>query len=147
MLPGNRGDIDHIIIGPNGIFVIEAKNYSGRISCLGDKWRRQKIGRKGTPYDIEIGSPSNQVKRNAKMLKDLLIKNKKEIFKRYSPHPWVHGIVVFTNPACELKIRNKTVEVMKLDGLYKFIKSTGSEDIFSVEELERMGDVILKYGG
>jgi len=81
------------------------------------------------------------------MLKDLLIRHKKEIFKRYSPHLWVHSIVVFTNPSCELKTRNKTVEVMRLDGLYKFIKSTGSDDIFSGDELERMGDVILKYGG
>ena len=81
VLPGSRGDIDHIVIGSNGIFVIEAKNYSGEISCIGDEWKRQKTGRGGTAYDIGIGSPSNQAKRNAKMLKDLLIKHKKEIFK------------------------------------------------------------------
>ena len=147
VLPESRGDIDHIVIGPNGIFVIEAKNYSGEISCIGDEWKRQKTGRGGTAYDIEIGSPSNQVKRNAKMLKDLLINHKKEIFKRYSPHLWIHAVVVFTNPSCELKIKNKTAEVMRLDELYEFIKSTGSEEVFSDKELERMGRVILKYGG
>jgi len=146
VLPGSRGDIDHIVIGPNGIFVIEAKNYSGEIFCIGDKWERQKTGRKGTVYDIKIGSPSNQVKRNAKMLKDLLIKNKREIFKRYSPHLWVHGIVVFTNPSCELKIRNKTVLVLRLKELYKFIKNTKSDALFPDDELKRMGKVILKYG-
>lgn len=146
VIQGNRGDIDHIVIGPNGIFVLETKNYSGEISCIGDKWKRQKVGRGGTPYDIKIGSPSNQVKRNAKMLKDLLINHKKKIFKRYSPHLWVHAIVVFTNPSCELKIRNRTVEVLKLNEVYEFIKDTRSEDIFLDEELERMSAVILEEG-
>jgi hypothetical protein len=141
---GSRGDVDHIIIGPNGIFVVETKNYSGKISCIGDDWKRQKTGKGGTDYDIEIGSPSNQVKRNSKILKDLLIRHKREIFKRYSPHIWVHAIVVFTNPSCELKVRNKTVEVMKLGELYGFIKDKSSEDIFSVGELERMKSVILR---
>ncbi len=30
------GDIDHIVLGPNGVFVLETKNWSGRISCKGD---------------------------------------------------------------------------------------------------------------
>ena len=29
-LPGKRGNIDHVVIGPTGIYVIETKNYSGR---------------------------------------------------------------------------------------------------------------------
>ncbi len=83
-LSDSRGDTDHIVLGPNGIFVIETKNYSGEISCDGDEWKRQKTSKRGKSYNIEIGSPSNQVKRNSKILKDLMIKNKGEIFKRYS---------------------------------------------------------------
>ena len=146
VVPPNRGDTDHIVLGKNGIFVIETKNVSGEVICDGDEWSRRKIGRGGTPYYIKIGNPGNQVKRNAKMLKDLLIKNKKEIFKRYSPHLWVHGIVVFTNPSCELKIKNKTVEVLTPDELCEFIKGTKSDDVLTNDELERMGDVILEYG-
>ena len=58
----------------------------------------------------------------------------------------MYGIVVFTNPSCELKTKNKTVEILRLNELYKFIKDTKSDDIFSEDELERMGNVILKYG-
>ena len=38
MLPDGRGNVDHLVIGPNGIFVIETKNYSGCVSCWGDRW-------------------------------------------------------------------------------------------------------------
>ena len=47
VIPPNRGDTDHIVLGPNGIFVIEDKHYAGEIKCKGDEWKRHKIGRKG----------------------------------------------------------------------------------------------------
>jgi hypothetical protein len=31
-VPGTRGNIDHIVIGPAGVFVIDAKNHRGRIA-------------------------------------------------------------------------------------------------------------------
>ena len=31
-IPGSRANIDHLVIGPTGVFVVDAKNYSGRIS-------------------------------------------------------------------------------------------------------------------
>jgi len=30
-LPGTRANIDHVVIGPGGIFVVDAKRYAGRI--------------------------------------------------------------------------------------------------------------------
>ena len=31
-MPGSRGNIDHIVIGPSGVFVVDAKHYQGRIA-------------------------------------------------------------------------------------------------------------------
>jgi hypothetical protein len=36
------GDIDHIVIGPTGIFAMETKNWRGRISFWGDDWLRHR---------------------------------------------------------------------------------------------------------
>jgi len=36
VIPPNRGDTDHIVLGPTGIFVIEDKHYGGEIKCDGD---------------------------------------------------------------------------------------------------------------
>ena len=37
-LPGVRGNIDHILVGPTGVFVFETKNYSGKYVCYEDRW-------------------------------------------------------------------------------------------------------------
>jgi hypothetical protein len=34
--PGSTGNIDHVIVGPTGVFVVETKTYSGPLSIRGD---------------------------------------------------------------------------------------------------------------
>lgn len=146
VIPPNRGDTDYIVLGPNRIFVIESKHYGGEISCNGDEWSRYKIGRKGSRYELYIGSPSNQVKRNAKVLKDFMLEHRNKIFNENIPHLWINGIVVFTNKNANLDIKNPTVEILKIDELYDFIKN--KRDVkFSVKEIENMKNLILKYSG
>lgn len=148
VVPPNRGDTDHIVVGPNGLFVIETKNYAGIIHCEGDAWTREKIGRAGTPYQLEIGSPSNQVKRNAKVLKDFILAHEKEIFQeRRSPHLWIAGIIVFTRPDTMLDLREPTVPVVELDDLADYIDSFESEYELSDAEIKRVASLLLKHGG
>ena len=56
MLPDGRGNVDHLVMGPNGLFAIETKNYSSFVKCAGDDWFVN--GKK-------IRSLSKQAKRNA----------------------------------------------------------------------------------
>jgi hypothetical protein len=144
VVPPNRGDTDHIVIGPNGIFVVESKNYGGRISCNADEWKKTKVGRQGV-YNLEIGSPSNQVKRNAKVLKDFILDHQGEIFAGRAPHLWVHGLLVFTNPDAELELRNPTVDVVELDELCGRIGGEKPEQGFSPGEVEGMGRALMRY--
>ena len=67
MLPGERGNIDHVLIGPTGVFVFETKNYSGKYVCHGDRWFFQGKWQK---YDVK--SVSVQAKNNASFLGGLL---------------------------------------------------------------------------
>lgn len=145
VIPPNRGDTDYIVLGLNGIFVIESKHYGGEISCDGDKWNRYKTGKKGNRYEVRIGVPSNQVKRNAKVLKDFILEHKKEIFKdtKDIPHIWIWSILVFTNKNSNLHLKNPTVDVLKISELVDFINK---KDItFSVDNIKRMKEAILKY--
>ena len=144
VIPPNRGDVDHIVLGRNGIFVVETKNYSGEVSCNGDVWGRRKIGRRGKPYPLEIGNPSNQVKRNAKVLKDFILRHQREIFKK-TPHIWVEGILVFTNPAVVLKIKNPTVSIVSPNKLVEFIKNNTEGTGLSEREVKNLGNVIMKH--
>jgi len=38
-IPGSPANIDHIVIGPTGVFVIETKNIAGRMTIAGDEVR------------------------------------------------------------------------------------------------------------
>ncbi len=35
-MPGSRANIDHLLIGPTGVFVIDSKQYSGRVQQTSD---------------------------------------------------------------------------------------------------------------
>lgn len=37
-----KGEIDQILVGPNGVICIEVKYMNGYISCVGDAWSRDK---------------------------------------------------------------------------------------------------------
>jgi len=131
VLPGRIGNIDHIVLGPNGIFVIETKNHKGYITCNGDWWKQRKIGRRGTPYLGNIGSPSKQVKRKAVLL-NRFIQN------HFRINLYVNGIVVFTNEAARLKIISPTVAVLRPQELCDFIQYYRSKTFVDIKlkELE-----------
>ena len=142
-LPDGYGNIDHVVIGPNGVFVIETKNYAGKVVCHGDDWSHQSPNRKRRPWDrmhFDMGSPSRQAKRNAMRIRRVL----ESIDTLWSKSIWVDGILVFPNPAVSLEIRGPTVPVMRLRELSSFITSRKSRSSLSSEEIGVVGKEILR---
>lgn len=110
VLPGDRQNIDHVVVGPAGVFVIETKNHNGIIRCYDDEWSRKKVGKRGTVYDAGMGNPSKQAKRNAVVLKNWL--DSKNIDVGY-----ISAVVVFTNEDVELNLVKTTVKVVQINDL------------------------------
>jgi len=78
-LPGSKGNVDNVVIGPNGIFVVETKNYTGEYFIEGDSWYMKK-GSPLTQRLIKIHkSPGKQAKSNAKKLKRLFNRRDKHL--------------------------------------------------------------------
>jgi hypothetical protein len=127
------GDIDHIVLGPNGVFVLETKNWNGSISCNGDEW--QRMGKRNFS-----GSPSRQVKRNAARIKQIF-DNSPDL---KSLGIWVEGIVVLTNNHATLHFNNPTVPILKLSQLPNYIAEFRSSRSLSGEQLETIGKEIIK---
>ncbi|EKF86565.1 nuclease-related domain-containing protein [Methanobacterium formicicum] len=88
-LPGKGGNIDHIVIGPTGIYVIETKNYTGKYRIKGNQWFYYKNGH---PTEIKK-NPGTQVRKNTQDLINFL--NQKDISTRGS---WVTGLVALICP-------------------------------------------------
>ena len=127
------GDIDHMVLGPNGVFVLETKNWSGRIICSGDDWQR--------PGKRKVGSPSRQAKRNA--LRGKRIIDSSQALR--SLDLWVKGIVVFANSHCQLQINNPTVPILKLQQLPNYIIAHKTvSPALTRQQLEQFSKEILK---
>jgi hypothetical protein len=127
---GNKENIDHIVLGPNGIFALETKDYSGRITCKGRNWTGI------SPYGR---SPSSQARGNAYWVKKSI-----DTFGASEPLKiWVEPIVVFSNPDVELERIDPEAEVVKLDKLVDFIVSYKGYD-FSSNQLKAMGNMIIE---
>jgi len=132
-LRGGGGDIDHVVLGSNGIFVLETKNWNGNISCNGDLWQR-------TGKQSFKGSPSRQVKRNAATIKNII-----DSSQALSPLGiYVEGIVVFTNKYATLHINNPTVLILTLPQLPNHLTANVSPYKFTRQQLEAVGKEILK---
>jgi hypothetical protein len=126
------GDIDHIVLGPNRVFVLETKNWSGKITCNGDQWQRQS-GRR------IASSPSEQAKRNAA--------NVRRIIEASGTLPftvWVEAIVVFTNTRTDLQTHNPTIPILKLNQLPNHLSAHRSPTNYSPNQIEAMGKEIVK---
>jgi nuclease-like protein len=109
LLPKRGGNIDHFLIGPNGLFVIETKNYATNMKCNGDQWFRN-----GKP----VKSLSSQVKGNAIALR----KNLQPLFAQHRAYlPYVEPVLVFVKHRHRLEIHDPTVHVLKAEDLVKFI--------------------------
>jgi hypothetical protein len=129
---GNKENIDHVVLGPNGIFAIETKHYSGKITCKGSYWQ--------VPFPFGR-SPSSQAKGNASWVsKAIKVSGVFETLK-----VWVEPIVVFSNPDVRLEIIDPEVEVVTLDKLVNSITSYDKFGYnFSPEQLKLIGQGILK---
>lgn len=75
-----RGEIDHLLLGPNGLVGIEVKNINGTVHCDGDNWRVDKYDRYGNLVEqYSLGdagarhrSPSVQLNEPADALEEFL---------------------------------------------------------------------------
>ncbi|BDZ71411.1 nuclease-related domain-containing protein [Methanobacterium petrolearium] len=102
-LPGKRGNIDHVVIGPTGIYVIETKNYSGSYRIKGNEWLYHKHGK----YKKLKNNPGTQVRRNTVHLINFL--NEKGISTK---NTWITSLVAFICPDFKVLQTPQTYKVL-----------------------------------
>jgi len=108
-------EIDHIVIGKNGVFHLETKTFSGNITidANGD-WFRVK---NGISYKMDY-SPVYQLLRHEKVLQDFIHKKLQDV-----SIPIV-GIIVLANKETLLEgASNCSQKVLKIDRLVEYIEN------------------------
>lgn len=128
---GHKENIDHVVLSPNGIFVLETKDYRGKIACKGNFWT--------VPFPYGR-SPSQQAKGNAVWIKE----NIDAFGILGGVNVWVDPIVVFSNPDVQLEVIDPEIEVVRLDELAESIKSFNNGYNFYAEQLKALGERIMQ---
>src|SRR5215467_10192323 len=125
-LPEYGVDIDYLVIGPNGLFIIEVKNYSGYVRCNQDQWAVKTR---------RMNSLSKQAKRNSMALRSA-------IASLYSGKriavPYVTPLLVFANPEARLRLRQPTIAVLRLHEVAEFIRNYTPKRQITPEERRRI---------
>jgi len=94
-----HGNVDHVLVGPCGILVLETKNVRGEIVCEGDKW---------TVNGRLVKSYSKQVKGAAMALRNLLATSHLRLQDEY-----IEAAVVLADPFCRVTVRDAHVVVVR----------------------------------
>jgi hypothetical protein len=139
---GNRTELDMVVVGENGVFIIETKNHNGTIYGSEDdyKFEQHKVGRKGGEYTNTFRNPIKQVKRQTWILSNVL-KNK-------NANAWVQGIVYFSNPNVETHISSKNIPVFDsyngLDGLPEYLLTYQPKRKLAEGQLDQIKAILSK---
>ena len=131
--------IDHLVVCPRGVFVIETKNWRGAISGQGDDPFWQQVKRPGEP-PIRLKSPALQVRRQAAVAAQLL---------RSAGLDWpdVVPVVAFASAKTSLQVDSAEVPVVHLDALADAMRRRGSARTYSEAEVDKVVALIMRRIG
>ncbi len=131
----NKTNIDHVVLGKNGIFVIETKNIRGNVYVNGRSWKRIKI-KNGKKFIIKE-NPINQARRNAYLLAKYI---KAKTGKNYP----VKALVVLANNRVKKKIKNSKTPILTVKDVNKYIKRYKTKNPISKREIKEIESAIMR---
>ncbi|AOV08773.1 nuclease-related domain-containing protein [Sporosarcina ureilytica] len=132
-----QAEMDYIIVGRNGVFVVEVKNHNGTIVGKGaDRvWIQHKVGRKGGQYSNEMRNPMKQVGRQVYFLSNYLKANDLDV--------WIEGIVFFSNDRVKVKVETEKGHVFTTsDELLNFITTYVSRNQIRDSDLTKLNKLL-----
>lgn len=114
VLPGQPGNIDHVVIGPCGVVVIETKNFSGHVESHGNAWfvngrRARSVSKQANRGAITVREALGQAHPD---LKDSVLR-------------FVDSIAVFVNPSRRVTVDRAQTIVARYSQLLDVILAIG----------------------
>jgi len=102
---GKESEIDNIVVGATGVFVIETKNHKGYIfgDCDERYWLQYKIDKYDISHTKNFYNPTKQVATHIYRLKGILKENKIRVY--------INGAVYFSNPENEVNIESPREDI------------------------------------
>jgi len=128
------GDIDHVVVGPSGVYAIDTKNWRGIVAADG----------KGEL--LLNGKPSDKPEVRKLFDRSMFIKDKIKALTALGPY--VHGVMVFPSARVEARWRSTGhVHCITDDQLYKYIVEDKKIKRLTKKEIELILQALLKPPG
>lgn len=131
-LPHSKGNLDHVVVGPTGVFAIETKNYLGRFHLNGDDLQ---IIKKGQLRPLH-SNPGRQSRYNARELSKFISAHKITGIR-------VRPVVTFINKNVDIKRNPQNYDFIFYDALPGFILKQGGN--MDYEKVKKIAFSLRKY--
>jgi len=132
-IPNLGGDIDHVVVGPTGIYVIETKNYKPTYIPDEDCWYH-------TSGRVSPQNPAKQVKLQVSKLNDFL---KPKLGKKLNKAA-INPVISPINHNLILKKDMKSYEIVYPEDLVSYLSH--GRKILSSKEVKDIINILAKYG-
>jgi hypothetical protein len=133
VLPGQRGNIDHVVLGPCGIVVIETKRYGGAITCRQGRWFQN-----GRP----IRNVGRQANHGALALREFLRREHPEL--ETTTLRWVDSILVFAHPLCRLTVDRPGITSVRFSELLDALLAKGQRRRLSTAVVKTLAHTLVR---
>lgn len=140
---GRESETDMIVVGQNGVFIVEVKNHNQTIvgNAEAQNWTQQKIGRGNGRYSQQFYNPIKQVTTHVYRLANMLRQNMVNV--------WVQGIVYFSNPTANVMIEDVSDKVPVfssrhggLTALAQYMRTYPAEKMLSESQIKHIKNLI-----
>lgn len=129
-IPTPFGNIDHVVVGPAGVFVIDAKNWKGIVTSDG----RGELLLNGMPVQ----------KPEARRLSRNIMSVKAKITAISGQNPYIHALLVFPSAQVDAKWGTTGhVNCLKDEGLYDYIVENKTGKRLTKREVESIAQAFL----
>ena len=134
--------VNHLLVGPAGVWVIEPYYQRGTIVYDGKKWK-QKGGGLLLSYlklfaQEGLGRPDFEVKTDI----DNILNTLKKALGEDQPLPAIHAALIFTDDRAVLEADNAPYPTIKVEQLKELLRKTAKQTPFSAAEIKRITDVL-----
>ena len=124
--PGSYGNLDHVVVGPTGIYVVETKNYGGFFLVKGNEW----FYKNGNRVKKAKGQPGKQVMAGSMSLRKFLEDNGINM-----EGVWINSIVTLINKNFKIEQKPQHYTILFPSTLTQFIlNSKGKIDMNILKE-------------
>lgn len=135
----NRGitmELDFVVVGKNGVFILESKNHRGIINGKTSKsmWKQVKYGKNNKVYEKEISNPVKQSYRQSRRME--------EVFRDFDISASTFPVLYFVDNRTELKIIDDADMNVAIfndeEKMLYYIQNTKGREIVSSNELAKI---------